>query len=52
MVRAHADGEHAHWPVTGCVPCERGLLSDGFPGGFPSDYLVEALYAQQRRDAR
>jgi len=26
------------------------LLSDGFPGGFPSDDLVEALYRKEREE--
>lgn len=28
------------------------ILSDGYEGGFPSDYLVEALYARERAEGR
>lgn len=27
------------------------VLSDGYPGGFPSDGMVEAFYAQAAREA-
>lgn len=42
--RARAEGLPYPWPD------EEIILSDGFPGGFPSDYLVEMLYRKEREE--